>query len=114
MTPMRRSTCAVVGGVETGLRAVAGFRLLCSLRGTRTLRTSLSRLDAEIHRIGQLPVDQQPAAWGALDESIMTDYYPIVITDYRGDAMLHGSKVGGMNNDASFGGPTWKDIHVVQ
>ncbi len=71
-------------------------------------------IDDEMGRISLLPIDEQPAAWGTLDESIMTDYYPIIITDYRGVAVLHGSKIGGMNNDETLGEPTWKNIHVLK
>ncbi|MDQ3028876.1 MAG: ABC transporter substrate-binding protein [Actinomycetota bacterium] len=71
-------------------------------------------VDAEIERISRLPIDEQPAAWAALDKTIMTDYYPAVITGYDGDAMPHGSSIGGMNNDNTLAMPTWKDIHVMQ
>ena len=70
-------------------------------------------VDAEIERIAKLPIDQQPAEWGALDQLIMTDYYPVVVTGYLGSALLHGSRIGGMNGDSTIGMPTWKDIHVV-
>ena len=70
-------------------------------------------VDAEIDRISGLPLGEQPAAWGDLDRSIMTDYYPAINTGYLGAAMLHGSRIGGMNGDNTYGMPTWKDIHVV-
>ncbi|MBA3232384.1 MAG: hypothetical protein H0T17_00310 [Propionibacteriales bacterium] len=69
-------------------------------------------IDAEIDRIGRLPLEEQPAAWGALDKAIMTDYYPGIVTRYDGVAMLHGSRIGGMNIDEVYGMPTWKDIYV--
>jgi peptide/nickel transport system substrate-binding protein len=71
-------------------------------------------VDAAIERIGRLPFDEQPAEWGALDQMIMTKYYPAVITGYPSSALLHGSKIGGMNNDDTSGTPTWKDIYVVE
>ncbi len=70
-------------------------------------------VDAEIDRISGLPLGEQPAAWGDLDRSIMTDYYPAINTGYLGSAMLHGSRIGGMNGDNANGMPTWKDIHVI-
>jgi peptide/nickel transport system substrate-binding protein len=70
-------------------------------------------VDAEIERISLLPIDEQHAAWAALDKTIMTDYYPAIITGYLGDAMPHGSRIGGMNNDNTLEMPTWKDIHVL-
>jgi len=69
-------------------------------------------VDAEIDRISQLPLEEQPAAWGALDRSIMTDYYPAIITSYTRSAMLRGSRIGGMNADSVYSMPTWKDIYV--
>jgi peptide/nickel transport system substrate-binding protein len=71
-------------------------------------------VDSEIHRISLLPINEQPAAWGALDETIMTDYYPVVVAGYQGVAMLHGSRIGGMNADNVVAMPTWKDIYVVR
>ncbi len=71
-------------------------------------------IDAEIERIRKLSLEEQTAAWGALDKTIMTDYYPGVVTRYEGVAMLHGSRIGGMNTDQVYGMPTWKDIHVLQ
>ncbi len=72
-------------------------------------------VDSEIERIGQLPIEEQPAEWGALDKSIMTDYYPAITTWYNGAAIPHGSTIGGMNVDSSYGGgPTWKDLYVMR
>jgi peptide/nickel transport system substrate-binding protein len=70
-------------------------------------------IDTEIARISQLPIDQQPAAWARLDQTIMTRYYPAIITDYRGDAFPHGSRIKGMNHDNVYGEPTWKDMNVT-
>jgi peptide/nickel transport system substrate-binding protein len=69
-------------------------------------------VDAAIGRISRLPLDQQPSAWGSLDEHIMTDYYPGVILGYSGVQMLHGADIGGMNDDRLYGTPTWRDIYV--
>nr|MBA3232387.1 hypothetical protein [Propionibacteriales bacterium] len=71
-------------------------------------------IDDEIERISQLPLDEQAAQWGALDKTIMTDYYPAIITGYNGVAMTHGSKIAGINQDSTYGAaPTWKDIYVM-
>ncbi len=69
-------------------------------------------VDAEIDRISKLPLDEQATAWGALDRTLMTDYYPAIITGYGTAAILHGSDIGGMNLDDVYVMPTWKDIHV--
>ena len=71
-------------------------------------------VEDEIERIGRLPLDEQPEAWGALDKEIMTKYYPTIVTGYPGVAMLHGSRLGGVNFDNVASMPTWKDMHVEQ
>jgi hypothetical protein len=35
-----------------------------------------------------------------------------VILYYTHTQMLHGSRIGGMNEDSALGIPTWKDIYV--
>jgi len=71
-------------------------------------------VDAAIERIGQLPIEEQSAEWGALDKSIMTDYYPAITTYYNGAAMVHGSRIGGMHVDDVSGAPTWRDVYVMR
>jgi len=71
-------------------------------------------VDAEIERIERLPFQDQPAAWGALDKTLMTDYYPVVITRYQAAPVLYGSRIGGVNVDNTTAMPTWKDIYIVQ
>jgi peptide/nickel transport system substrate-binding protein len=71
-------------------------------------------VDAAIDRIGRLPLDQQPVAWGSLEKEIMTRYYPGVVLNYSGVQMLHGAGIGGMNDDTAYGVPTWKDIYIAQ
>lgn len=71
-------------------------------------------VDAEIDRISRLPLGEQAPAWGALDETLMTDYYPAIITSYPEVSMLHGSKIAGMNFEGVYSMPTWKDIYVLQ
>jgi len=72
-------------------------------------------VDAEIKRISRLPFEEQPAAWGALDKTIMTDYYPAIVTGYQAEPILHGSRISGINVDniPSEAMPTWEDLHVV-
>jgi len=66
-------------------------------------------VDTEIERIAALPLDEQPAEWAALDETIMTDYYPAVIMNYFGIATLHGSRIDGVYIDNIAPGPGYKD-----
>ncbi len=69
-------------------------------------------VDKEMNRIQTLPLDQQPDAWYQLDKTIGEKYFPMIPTGYSGSAMMHGSKIQGMNNDSTFGYPTWKDIWI--
>lgn len=70
-------------------------------------------VDKEILRIqSEVPLDEQPAAWGALDRTILEKYFPAAPIGFYGVAMVHGSKVMGMHNDDTFGMPTWKDMWV--
>jgi peptide/nickel transport system substrate-binding protein len=70
-------------------------------------------VDAQIERIATLPIEQQPAAWGELDKTIMTDYYPAIVTEYSLVVMPHGPRIGGMNSDNTLDTPTFKDIYVI-
>jgi peptide/nickel transport system substrate-binding protein len=70
-------------------------------------------VDTQIDRFQKLPLNEQAAKWGALDKTIMTKYYPVVITGYRQAALLHGSHIGGMNVDTNVAMPTWQDLHVT-
>jgi peptide/nickel transport system substrate-binding protein len=71
-------------------------------------------IDAEIERIQTLPFEEQPAAWGQLDETIMTDYYPAIVTRYQATPVLHGSRIGGAAADDLTAMPTWKDLYIAQ
>ncbi len=69
-------------------------------------------VDAEIERIRRLPFEQQPAAWGRLEQTIMTHFYPAVINRYQLVPLLYGSKLGGVHADNIYEMPTWKDLYV--
>ncbi len=69
-------------------------------------------IDDEIARIQTLPVDEQAEAWGELDDTIMTDYFPIFVTRYGGVAQAYGSAIEGHFIDNTIGMPTWKNIWV--
>ena len=71
-------------------------------------------VNTQIKEIQTAPIDEQADLWAALDEEIMTKYYPVVNLGYYGAAMLHGSAIQGFLNDDVFGMPTWKDIHVQE
>jgi len=72
-------------------------------------------VDEEIDRIvTEVPMDEQPAAWGDLDEMIMTDYFPIIPTAFRNDLFVFGTKIGNPTGDGSIGAPNYKDLYVMQ
>jgi peptide/nickel transport system substrate-binding protein len=71
-------------------------------------------VDAQIKKIELMPADQQPEAWGKLDQDISQKYYPLITTYYTGVAQAHGSAIQGDNDDTVYGMPTWKDIWVKQ
>jgi peptide/nickel transport system substrate-binding protein len=70
-------------------------------------------VDAEIARVSRLPFQEQPAAWGALERSIMTDYYPGIVTFYQALPHIQGSRIGGLHADDIYTAPTWKDLYVM-
>jgi peptide/nickel transport system substrate-binding protein len=71
-------------------------------------------VDEEMDRIATLPVDERSDAWGALDERIMTDYFPIIPTAYVNHLFVFGADIGNPSGDGSMGTPNYKDLYVVQ
>jgi peptide/nickel transport system substrate-binding protein len=68
----------------------------------------------EVDRIlSELSPEDAVNAWGELDKHIMTEIYPAVLTGYSGTAMVHGSKVGGMEADSLRGMPTFKTMYII-
>lgn len=70
-------------------------------------------VDKRVAAIRRLPVQQQSAAFGALDEEVNTTYFPVFVTGYGGVAMMHGSRINGFSDDLASGMPTWKTIWVA-
>ena len=70
-------------------------------------------VDAEVDRIEHLPLDQQDAAWGRLDQMIQEKFYPVIPAFYTGTAQLHGSRIGGLHVDTLTAMPTLKDLYVI-
>jgi peptide/nickel transport system substrate-binding protein len=68
--------------------------------------------DTQMDAIQKMPLEDQAAAWDALDKKIATKYFPLFTTYYTGIAQAHGSKINGDNDDNTLGMPTWKDIWV--
>ena len=51
--------------------------------------------------IGTMPLEEQPDAWGALDEQIVTEYFPIIPTAFRNDLFAFGEKIGNPTGDGA-------------
>jgi peptide/nickel transport system substrate-binding protein len=64
--------------------------------------------------IPSMPLADQAAAWGALDEEIETKYFPIIPTAFRNDLYVFGSKIGNGVGDGALGAPDYKDLFVAQ
>jgi len=75
----------------------------------------VAELDKEQDRIlDELTPEEAAAAWGEFDKTLGTEYYPSVNTGYSGTAMIHGSKVAGMENDNVRGMPTFGQMYLTQ
>jgi ABC-type transport system substrate-binding protein len=70
--------------------------------------------DDEVERIQtQVPIEEQADAWGALEQTVMTDYMPVINVGYYQVIFGIGSGLGGFANDTSVGGaPNYRDIFV--
>ena len=71
-------------------------------------------VDDEIERIQtEVPIEDQPDAWGALEQKVMTDYMPVINVGYYQVIFGIGTGIGGFANDTSVGGaPNYRDIFV--
>ncbi len=87
------------------------------LRGGATYNTAFfdeKEVNDRMNEIPTLPLEEQPAAWGELDELIATEYYPIVPTAFRNDLFAFGSGIGNPTGDAALGAPNYKDLFVSE
>lgn len=82
--------------------------------GTNQAALNVPEVDEEIKAAMLLPTDEQPAAWQALDEKVMTEHLPVFPQWYSGVAQAHGSLINGFNNDTTLGAPTFRDIWITQ
>ncbi len=96
----------------------AGSTMLPALLRTgatyNTAQFSEESVDARMKEINTLPVEDQPAAWGELDEQIATEFYPIIPLAFRNDLFAFGSKIGNPTGDGAFGAPNYKDLFVME
>jgi peptide/nickel transport system substrate-binding protein len=75
----------------------------------------VAEMDKEQDRIlDTLTPEEAAGAWGEFDKTMETTYYPAVNTGYSGTAMIHGSKVGGMENDNVRGMPTFARMYITK
>jgi peptide/nickel transport system substrate-binding protein len=71
-------------------------------------------VDQRIAEIPNMPLEDQADAWGALDEMVGTEYFPLIPTAFRNDLYAFGSKIGNGVGDGSIGAPDYKDIFVTR
>jgi peptide/nickel transport system substrate-binding protein len=82
--------------------------------GTNESAFNEPEVDQKIKDVFGMPAEEQPAAWQALEEEIMTTYLPVIPRYYGGTAQTHGSLVQGHNIDNTLGMPTFKDVWLSQ
>ena len=70
-------------------------------------------IDEAMAALPTLPVGDQAAAWGALDEKIMKQYFPVIPIAYVNRLFVFGDRVGNPSGDGSLGMPNYKDLYVV-
>ncbi|WP_248581380.1 ABC transporter substrate-binding protein [Nocardioides sp. InS609-2] len=96
----------------------AGSTMLPPLIGTdqayNTSFFSNEAVDARMDEIATLPIDEQAAAWGDLDEEVGQKYLPNIVTAYRNDLFGAGAKIGGFSGDAAMSAINYKDLFVKQ
>ena len=80
------------------LRLAVGARP-CSRRCSKTgaayntaAASPSSRSTTRSTGIPTLPLEEQADAWGALDEKIGTEYFPIIPTAFRNDLFVFGER----------------------
>lgn len=71
-------------------------------------------VEDEIERISTLPLEEQPDAWGALDELIGTKYFPTIPTAFRNDLYTFGERIGSPAGLGSIGAPYYQDLYVIE
>ena len=71
-------------------------------------------MEAEQNRIlDELSPEEAADAWGQFDKTMQTKYFPAVNVGYAGSALIHGSQVGGMENDNVRGMPTFAQMFIT-
>jgi peptide/nickel transport system substrate-binding protein len=96
----------------------SGLTMLPSLLRTgatyNTAFFSEEAIDARFDEIPTLPIEEQPAAWGELDQQILEEYFPLIPLAYRNDLFAFGEKIGNPTGDGALGAPNYKDLYVTE
>jgi peptide/nickel transport system substrate-binding protein len=71
-------------------------------------------IDEEMDAIVEMPLEEQADAWGALDEKIGTEFFPIIPTAFRNDLFMFGESIGNPAGDGSIGAPYYKGLYVSE
>jgi len=82
--------------------------------GTNWGNLSDDKVDAELNRISDLPIDQQGAEWGKFDKWVMENYLPAIPYYWDKSNILFGTKVHGVVNDDNHGMPILQNIWLDQ
>ena len=79
-----------------------------------TAQFSEAEIDDAMDAIYTMPLEDQAAAWGDLDEKVGTEYLPIIPTAFRNDLFTFGEKIGNPTGDGALGAPNYKDRYVMK
>ncbi|MBL0747645.1 ABC transporter substrate-binding protein [Nocardioides baculatus] len=86
--------------------------LLKSGAAFNTAHFSEPSVDAAMADLATLPVEDQADAWGELDETIMSTYFPVIPVGYVNQLFVFGSGIGNPSGDGSMGTPDYKNLYV--
>lgn len=70
------------------------------------------KLDAQMRRVSDLPLEKQGPEWSKIDRHIRADIVPVVPMSYSRASVIFGTKVGGVVIDPNQGMPHLTDLYV--
>ena len=95
----------------------SGLTMLPPLIGSgaayNTAHFSEKSVDQKMSEIPTMPLDQQADAWGALDEKVETEYFPIIPTAFRNELFASAPR-SATRPGRPDGAPNYKDLYVTQ
>lgn len=80
--------------------------------GTGWGNLSDAKIDAELKRISELPIEQQGPEWGKFDKWLLENYLPAIPWYNDKGSVVHGLKVHNVQNDPNKGMPKLDQIWV--